>query len=386
MTGPSVPATIVAAAAQRLADHAPHAAIAAWTPTGEAASLPFGARPVGDIGHDVDAAPPAAWLWRGVWPSDAYGVLAAPPKVGKTWIVLDAAVSVAAGTPWLGVWPCERPGPVLALLGEGGARKMTRRGRAVAAAYGQAWDDLPITLAPRAPRLLDAGHVAALRELVDAVRPQLVLLDPLYLAMAGADHRSLYAMGEALGALQEVAQAADAALLVAHHTNRDRAATGAARMSGAGPQEWGRVLVTVDKATERVDDTGASDARLTFTVEGDEIQSAARSFRRTIHATGEGLDAPLTYAVDAEDEAPILHAPTAGRNRSQQRIGRILETSGGWLTCHELGDGLARDEAGAPLKKRTIQVACRALVDAGLVDVHNDGAGSASAWRWRSDL
>lgn len=41
-----------------------------------------------------------------------------PDKAGKTWAVLDAAVSVASGTPWLGRFACQQ-GSVLVYAGEG---------------------------------------------------------------------------------------------------------------------------------------------------------------------------------------------------------------------------------------------------------------------------
>jgi hypothetical protein len=69
----------------------------------------------------VQAAGPPAWLIEGVWPRDADGVFAAEDKAGRTWAILDLAVSVAAGAPWLGHFGCPPSGPVLVFLGEGGA-------------------------------------------------------------------------------------------------------------------------------------------------------------------------------------------------------------------------------------------------------------------------
>src|SRR6266511_71327 len=76
---------------------------------------------------------PPAWLIEGLWPADAYGVLAAEDKAGKTWAALDLAVSVAAGHPWFGRFACPTPGRVLVFLGEGGERSIVRRLRASAA-------------------------------------------------------------------------------------------------------------------------------------------------------------------------------------------------------------------------------------------------------------
>ena len=53
----------------------------------------------------VDHAGPPGWLVQGLWPADAYGVLAAEDKAGKTWAILDLAVSVAAASPAAPTWP-----------------------------------------------------------------------------------------------------------------------------------------------------------------------------------------------------------------------------------------------------------------------------------------
>jgi hypothetical protein len=79
----------------------------------------------------VDAAGPPRYLLRPVWAEGDYGVLGAIDKAGKTWMAADAAVSVASGTPWLGLFPVEAEGPVLFFVGEGGMRKLVRRLRAV---------------------------------------------------------------------------------------------------------------------------------------------------------------------------------------------------------------------------------------------------------------
>jgi hypothetical protein len=81
----------------------------------------------GEVAARVAAAGAPRWLVEGLWPADAYGVLAADIKAGKTWAALDLAVSVACGLPWFGHFPCPSPGGVLLFLGEGGERAMVRR-------------------------------------------------------------------------------------------------------------------------------------------------------------------------------------------------------------------------------------------------------------------
>jgi hypothetical protein len=84
--------------------------------------------------------PTPKFLASPIWPGDAYGVLGGEMKAGKTWLVCDFMVTTASGGAWLGKFPIERQGPVLAFLGEGGERKMVRRLAAVAQFYNV---DLP---------------------------------------------------------------------------------------------------------------------------------------------------------------------------------------------------------------------------------------------------
>src|SRR5262245_65959469 len=61
---------------------------------------------------------PARWLVVSKWPADAYGILGAVDKAGKTWAVLDLAVSVVTCTPWFGALPVEVSGGTTVFLGE----------------------------------------------------------------------------------------------------------------------------------------------------------------------------------------------------------------------------------------------------------------------------
>jgi hypothetical protein len=107
----------------------------------------------------VAAAGEPRWLIQGLWPADAYGVLAAQEKAGKPWAALDLAVSVATGRPWLEHFACPSPGPVLVFLGEGGERATVRRIEAIATARGVAPDLLAdrLRLCFRVPRLAAPG-------------------------------------------------------------------------------------------------------------------------------------------------------------------------------------------------------------------------------------
>ena len=51
-------------------------------------------------GIAVGGAP--TWLVEGLLPAGCCAILAAEPRIGKTWLAQDLVVSVASGTPFLG--------------------------------------------------------------------------------------------------------------------------------------------------------------------------------------------------------------------------------------------------------------------------------------------
>jgi AAA domain len=175
-------------------------------PSGQAGLL---VEDLGAVLDRVEAAGPPGWLVEGLWPADAYGVLAAEDKAGKTWAILDLAVSVAAGRPWLGAFPCPQAGRVLVFLGEGNQRAIVRRLRAICAHKHLQVEQLAarIRLCFRVPRLTSGADLTAVAGELAASPAALVIVDPLYLAVgvagAGAD---LYAMGAVLSAIQGVCQ------------------------------------------------------------------------------------------------------------------------------------------------------------------------------------
>jgi hypothetical protein len=73
--------------------------------------------------------PEPRWAIPGIVP-EGLSVLAGAPKVGKSWLAMNAAIAVAAGGRALASIPCE-PGPVLYLALEDNPRRLQRRIRQV---------------------------------------------------------------------------------------------------------------------------------------------------------------------------------------------------------------------------------------------------------------
>jgi hypothetical protein len=337
-------------------------------------------RPFADIAAEVDARGPRQWLVRGIWPAGDYGVHGAEPKAGKTWNALDLAVSVASGTPWLGAIPVDTQGPVIVFAGEGGEGNIVRRLRAIASARGLRADDLPIWVCTRAPHLTNVEHVAVLAHFVEQIQPALVILDPLYLAARGANGADIYAMGAVLEAPQRICQSAGAALFIVTHYNRSRDLKGAARFTGAGPAEWGRVLLAAAVISRHTDTlTEATTVLVELDVTGGEIPDQTLRIRRTITAVDpDDLDSALTYRVDildGDDGSPTRSdlAPAAAKLLEAVNAGEVP------ATIPHLVDWIAA-KYGHGLKRQTCSTQLNKLLDRGLIDCIDQGAGNEKLW------
>jgi AAA domain len=340
----------------------------------------------GEVAARVAAAGEPRWLIQGLWPADAYGVLAAQEKAGKTWAALDLAVSVASGQPWLDHFACLSPGQVLVFLGEGGERATVRRIEAIAASKGVHLDQLAdrLRLCFRVPRLAAPGagsELAAIQGELAEHPAALVVLDPLYLAAAGASGSNLYDMGAVLQAIQGVCQHAGCALLVVTHWNKTGDGRGADRISGAGPAAWARVICSVSIQHRGSEPDGASTVLLGVEVIGGEIADTRFRLRRRVHADDPNdLGSPLAYAVEvlADDEDQDLDPAAAALSKSRQWVLTALRAGGELQTVKQLGDRLA--QAGHPLKPRTIQLALGELEAAGLAAGSEEATGRARYW------
>ena len=330
---------------------------------------------------EVDAAGPRHYLIRGIWPAGAYGVHAAEMKAQKTWNADDLAVSVASGTPWLGLLPVEQSGPVLIFAGEGGKAEIVRRLRAIARSRSVELESLPLVVCARAPHLANVSHLAAFQEQLKTVKPALVVLDPLYLAARGAKGSDLYAMGELLETAQHLCQAADTSLLCVTHFNR-KDGSGAGRITGAGPAEWGRVLMTASVLSRHTDPlTRATTVVTQIDVVGGEIPDQSIKIRRRIQAQDpDDLDSFLEYHVEqleADEVEQNSDLPPAAR-----KLLEALEAADEPSTSTELVDWIAATH-GHGLKRETVSRHLNELRRQGVVECTNPDATVAEPKRWR---
>lgn len=70
--------------------------------------------------------PPVEWVIPGIIPQ-GYTIVAAPPKAGKSWLVLDTAIALSTGGKTLNAYQVEEPRPVLYLALEDTFARLQKR-------------------------------------------------------------------------------------------------------------------------------------------------------------------------------------------------------------------------------------------------------------------
>ncbi len=164
--------------------------------------------------------PEERWLIEDLWGRRAVGLIGGSPKVGKSWLGLDLALSVASGTPALDRFRVEDPGTALIYLAEDGLPQVRSRIESLCAHRGLDIGklDLAVITAP-CLRLDTSRDQSRLRNLVDRLKPKIVLLDPL-VRLHSLDENSSHEMSGFLSYFRELQRSFDTAVILAHHTSK----------------------------------------------------------------------------------------------------------------------------------------------------------------------
>jgi len=197
-----------------------------------------------EVEDEVEARGKRGYIAAPMITEEDYGAIGAADKAGKTWAACDLAVSVATGTPWMGVHECTAPGPVLIFYAEGGMSRFLRKLQAIAEDRDVDFEGIRklVRVAFRAPRLKDENVLKSIRFELLTFPAKLIIVDADYLAKAGANASQLNEMGAMYGAVQELAEKAKAALVMVEQWNQGGSGSGPERFTGVGASAWGRFL------------------------------------------------------------------------------------------------------------------------------------------------
>ena len=162
------------------------------------------------------------WLVKGIIDADSLASLYGSSATGKSFVMLDMALCIAAGVPWHGR-KIAHAGPVVYVAGEGlhGLRKRIR-----------AWfldhpeldpECVPFFLTSRPVRFLSADDleiaVSEINTIVEAHgRPKMVVVDTVARCFGDGDENSTADMNAFVDRLYELKQAFECCVFCVHHT------------------------------------------------------------------------------------------------------------------------------------------------------------------------
>ena len=200
---------------------------------------------------DLYAMPPAKWLIDGVIAERELTVLYAPPGEGKTFLALDFALHVAAGRDWND--HSTAAGRVLYIAGEG-VSGLPARVKAWHA-HNQYEPVENFYILPQTVEMVDPASMFRLSNTIREMGEfDLIVIDTVARALAGAEENSATEMGKFIGACGRLQTEHNASVLGIHHSGKDvtRGMRGSSSLLGA---------VNTSMSCKRVDD---NQIRLTF--------------------------------------------------------------------------------------------------------------------------
>jgi AAA domain len=189
----------------------------------------------------AERAEESRWLVTGLWGEQAVGIVGGEPKCCKSFLALDLAVAVAAGTPCLRRFAVSHPGRVLLYAAEDALDIVRRRLEGICAAAGLRLADLDVQVITAPSVRLDVDlDRKSLAETVAALQPRLLILDP-FVRLHRIDENASGEVAPLLAYLRELQRRHAVAVLVVHHAKKGagRARAGQALRGSSEFHAWG---------------------------------------------------------------------------------------------------------------------------------------------------
>lgn len=190
-----------------------------------------------------------SWLVDDWLPDKSITFLVSPPESYKTWLLLDLAVSVSSGTPFLGSYRVNNVGPTLIIQQEDSHTGLTDRLALIveqklgmtANIDGDEWQvpsmpDLPIYVHPsRKLRFDNKKVIEELEKQIEALRPKVIMIDPLYSTTASADNY-MADLANQMMVLKTWRDKYGCSFVIAHHSKKNLDPDSTAREDSWGSQ------------------------------------------------------------------------------------------------------------------------------------------------------
>lgn len=195
------------------------------------------------------------WLIEHLWMREAVGIVGGPPKLLKTWLALEMAVSVASRSPCLGTFPVHASGSVLLFAAEDSQAKVRSRLQSLAHNHGSSLEQIDIQVITvdtlRLDRSTDQERLAAT---VMFYKPVFLVLDPL-VRLHSLDENQSGPMAALLGYFRALQRKTGTAIAIVHHARKNISSSAGAGYSLRGSGDlyaWVDSFICLQRRRDRV--------------------------------------------------------------------------------------------------------------------------------------
>ena len=313
-----------------------------------------------------------SWLVDDWLPDKSITFLVSPPESYKTWLLLDLAVSVAAGVPFLGKYQVNSPGPTLIIQQEDSHAGLTDRLALIIEQklnalpkLGEsewaipAMPDIPVYVHPdRQLRFDNPKVLEEMEKQIVALKPKVIMIDPLYSTTATTDNY-MADLANRMMVLKTWRDKYGCSFLIAHHSKKNLDPDSTAR-----EDSWGSQFLNA------------------FLEAGWQVRRNPRLSPNEVvvrrHSKVMGNQSPISLTFDISTQYPMKYTVTArpyemtpaGETRQPAQANLLDLVQSGPITqsdlCSQTGKG-----------RSTISRQIRQLEAAGLVEKMPDG-------RWKA--
>lgn len=172
------------------------------------------------------------YVVKGTFQRGTYAEVFGAPGEGKTFVMLDIAYAVAAGSPWMG--RKVHGGPVLYLPFEGRGG-LVSRAKALRQRYGNT--EVPLYFGHAPFNIREQTGRRALGALIAELpaKPVMIVFDTFAKALMGGDENSAQDVGSFNNAVEALIQSTGACVVIVHHSGKDKSkgARGSSALLGA---------------------------------------------------------------------------------------------------------------------------------------------------------
>lgn len=310
-----------------------------------------------------------SWLVSDWLPDASITFLISPPESYKTWILLDLAVSVSAGVPFLGQFPVNYTGPTMIIQQEDSHSGLTDRLALIveqklglnAKLEGDTWQvpsmpDLPIYVHPsRMLRFDNKKVIEELEKQIEIIKPKVIMIDPLYSTTAAVDNY-MADLANQMMVLKTWRDKYGCSFVIAHHSKKNLDPDSTAR-----EDSWGSQFLNA------------------FLEAGWQVRRNPKLAQNEVvvrrHSKVMGNQAPISLTFDISTKYPMKYQVTARQYEAMAPAGDTRQPAqANLLDMLGQGDMTQADICARTGKGRsTVSRQIRQLEAAGLVEKMPDG-------------